>query len=253
MKTLKTLILVSRPAVPALALGLGSFGFAAPSMTVVSRADLCVTEGAIQQLSDTRLSVDAAKMRAYLNTPTQQSVEAHFTYMGPTADEVRLCSGELRRQFGLKLCAGCLQPGVRDVANPARLKDRGLRQIKSPAALEFRMRQSWISQYQAAARRKYRRSLARQAAHPAGGNARCRIEGVCRQLSGLGGFLGIGRAGLGGTPRHSLGQRPAGHRASRGRASGRERSSSARVSSQFGRCRIALRSHLDSLTNATGP
>jgi hypothetical protein len=105
MKTLKTLILVSRPAVPALALGLGSFGFAAPSMTVVSRADLCVTEGAIQQLSDTRLSVDAAKMRAYLNTPTQQSVEAHFTYMGPTADEVRLGSGELRRQFGLKLRA----------------------------------------------------------------------------------------------------------------------------------------------------
>jgi hypothetical protein len=105
MKTLQTLKLIFRPAVPALALGLGGLGFAAPSMTAVSRADLCVTEGAIGQLSGTRLSVDAAKMRAYLNTPTQQSVDAHFTYMGPTANEVRLGSGELRRQFGLKLRA----------------------------------------------------------------------------------------------------------------------------------------------------
>jgi hypothetical protein len=105
MKTLKTLKLISRPALPALALGLGTLSFAAPSMTVVSRADLCVTEGAIEQLPGTRLSVDAAKMRAYLNTLTQQSVDAHFTYLGPPANELRLGSGDLRRQFGLKLRA----------------------------------------------------------------------------------------------------------------------------------------------------
>src|SRR5580692_4454707 len=105
MKTVKVL-LVFRRTVPALALGLGSFsiGLAAPSM-MVSRANLCVTEGAIEELSGTRLSVDADKMRAYLNTPTRQSVDAHFTYVGPTATEARLGSGELRRQFGLKLRA----------------------------------------------------------------------------------------------------------------------------------------------------
>jgi hypothetical protein len=106
MKTVKVLGLIFRPAVPALTLGLGSFsiGLAAPAMTV-SRANLCVTEGAIEELPGTRLSVDADKMRAYLNTPTRQSVDAHFTYMGPTATAARLGSGELRRQFGLKLRA----------------------------------------------------------------------------------------------------------------------------------------------------
>jgi hypothetical protein len=106
MKTLETFEWVLRPTLPALALGLGIFstGFAAPSMTV-SRADLCVTEGAIEQLPGTRLSVDAAKMRAYLNIPTRQSVGAGLTYLGPTVTEARLGSGELRRQFGLKLRA----------------------------------------------------------------------------------------------------------------------------------------------------
>jgi hypothetical protein len=106
MKTRKNLEWVFRPSVPALVLGLGGFsmGFAAPSMQV-SRADLCVTEGAIAELPGTRLSVDAAKMRAYLNTPTRQSIDAHFIYVGPASNEARLGSGELRRQFGLKLRA----------------------------------------------------------------------------------------------------------------------------------------------------
>jgi hypothetical protein len=42
-------------------------------------------------------------MRAYLDHSTPPSVEAHFTYLGPTGNEARLGSGELRRQFGLKL------------------------------------------------------------------------------------------------------------------------------------------------------
>jgi len=69
----------------------------------VSRANLCVTEGAIEELPGERLSVSVSKMRAYLNAFTPQLVEAHFTYLGPTENEARLGSGELRRQFGLKL------------------------------------------------------------------------------------------------------------------------------------------------------
>src|SRR4029077_16388116 len=36
---------------------------------------------------------------------TSQLVEAHFTFLGSTSSEARLGSGELRRQFGLKLRA----------------------------------------------------------------------------------------------------------------------------------------------------
>jgi hypothetical protein len=44
-------------------------------------------------------------MRAYLNAFTPPQVEARFTYLGSTGNEARLGSGELRRQFGLKLRA----------------------------------------------------------------------------------------------------------------------------------------------------
>jgi hypothetical protein len=44
-------------------------------------------------------------MRAYLNVPTPAVVEAQFTYLGGTQNEVRVRSGEFRRQFGLKLRA----------------------------------------------------------------------------------------------------------------------------------------------------
>ena len=49
--------------------------------------------------------MSVSKMRAYLNAFTAQLVEARFTYLGPTGNEARLGSGELRRQFGLKLRA----------------------------------------------------------------------------------------------------------------------------------------------------
>jgi hypothetical protein len=70
----------------------------------VSRADLCVTEGTIAP-SGPWLSVSVPKMRAYVNLTTPQSVEARFRYLGSTGNEARLGSGELRRQFGLKLRA----------------------------------------------------------------------------------------------------------------------------------------------------
>jgi hypothetical protein len=71
----------------------------------VPRANLCVTEGAIDELPGQKISVTVPKMRAYLNTRTPQDVEAQFTYLGSTGKEARLGSGELRRQFGLKLRA----------------------------------------------------------------------------------------------------------------------------------------------------
>jgi hypothetical protein len=44
-------------------------------------------------------------MRAYVNAYTQPMAEARFTYLGSTGNEAPLASGEMRRQFGLKLRA----------------------------------------------------------------------------------------------------------------------------------------------------
>jgi hypothetical protein len=71
----------------------------------VPHAKLCVTEGAIRQASGNRMSVNVPKMRAFLTIATTQDVEAHFTYRGKTAGEEPPGSGEMRRQFGLKLRA----------------------------------------------------------------------------------------------------------------------------------------------------
>ncbi len=71
----------------------------------VPHAKLCVTEGAIEQASGNRLSVNVPKMRAFVTVATTQDVEAHFTYLGQTPGEKPLGSGEMRRQFGLKLRA----------------------------------------------------------------------------------------------------------------------------------------------------
>ena len=71
----------------------------------VGRNNLCVTEGAIEKAASGRLSINVPKMRAYVNTWTAADVEARFTYLGPTAEESRLGSGQVRRQFGLKLRA----------------------------------------------------------------------------------------------------------------------------------------------------
>jgi hypothetical protein len=77
----------------------------AVKLVMVSKADLCVTEGAIEDLPGGRLSVSVPKMRAYLNAATPQEVAVRFTYLGSTGNEARLGSGEQRRQFGLKLRA----------------------------------------------------------------------------------------------------------------------------------------------------
>jgi hypothetical protein len=78
-------------------------------LSPVPRSDLCITEGAIEELPGGRLSVQVPQMRAYVNHMTPQDLEARFTYLGATQKEVRLRSGEVCRQFGLKLRAedGC--------------------------------------------------------------------------------------------------------------------------------------------------
>ena len=72
---------------------------------IIPRGDLCVTEGQVDAGQGNRLGVDVPKMRAYVNSWTSQAIEAHFTYLGPTREELPLGSGEIRRQFGLKLRA----------------------------------------------------------------------------------------------------------------------------------------------------
>ena len=72
---------------------------------LVSKTNLCVTEGSIEDLPGQQLSVNVPKMRAYVNSFTEPAAEVHFTYLGSTANETPLASGEMRRQFGLKLRA----------------------------------------------------------------------------------------------------------------------------------------------------
>jgi hypothetical protein len=75
----------------------------APVMVPAGAQDLCVTEGKVAALGASGLAVDSPKMRAFLNHATGQSIEARFKYLGATAHESALGSGEIRRQFGLKL------------------------------------------------------------------------------------------------------------------------------------------------------
>jgi hypothetical protein len=74
-------------------------------LELVSRGQLCVTEGTLEDAPGGGLVVNVPKMRAYVNALTPPSVEAQFTYLGSTGNEARLGSGQLRRQFGLKLRA----------------------------------------------------------------------------------------------------------------------------------------------------
>ena len=71
----------------------------------VPRSSLCVTEGTVSAGAGERLTVETTKMRAYVNGWTAQIIDTRFTYLGPTAEESPLGSGEVRRQFGLKLRA----------------------------------------------------------------------------------------------------------------------------------------------------
>jgi hypothetical protein len=77
-----------------------------PGLAPVARSQLCITEGTLESLPDRRLLVAVAKLRAVLAARGgRQAIEARFTYLGPTEETAPLRSGEMRRQFGLKLRA----------------------------------------------------------------------------------------------------------------------------------------------------
>jgi hypothetical protein len=75
------------------------------ALAPVSKAMLCVTEGKLSEAAPSTLSVAAPKMRAYVNANTLAEAQLRFTYLGPTDKDIPLGSGEMRRQFGLKLLA----------------------------------------------------------------------------------------------------------------------------------------------------
>lgn len=77
-------------------------------LVLIGRDKLCVTKGSIEQ-EGSGLQVTVPEMRAVVVYPTRPAAEARVTYLGPTAQDKPLRSGEIRRQFGLKLRAanGC--------------------------------------------------------------------------------------------------------------------------------------------------
>ncbi|HXZ31807.1 MAG TPA: hypothetical protein VEH30_05970 [Terriglobales bacterium] len=89
----------------AVALSIASAPAVAGDWFTVSRSDLCVTEGTIENAGNDRMSVDVPKMRAYATRASEQSIGLRFRYAGPTRKESALGSGQMRRQVGLKLRA----------------------------------------------------------------------------------------------------------------------------------------------------
>jgi hypothetical protein len=74
-------------------------------LRAVAPSQLCVTLGDVHPLSGNRVAILAPKVRAVMTSPTRAHAELRFTYVGPSAEEARLGSGELRRQIGIKLRA----------------------------------------------------------------------------------------------------------------------------------------------------
>lgn len=68
----------------------------------ITRKDLCVTRGAIEQAGD-RMRVEVPEMRAVATIAT--AAEIRFHYVGPTSEKSALGSEQVRSQFGLKLRA----------------------------------------------------------------------------------------------------------------------------------------------------
>src|SRR5580704_13142419 len=77
----------------------------AKKMMAIGTGKLCVTEGTINRGPGEQLTIDVPKMRAFVTDETAQTAEAHFTYLGETAQTAALGSGAIRQQFGLKLRA----------------------------------------------------------------------------------------------------------------------------------------------------
>ncbi|HWW95564.1 MAG TPA: hypothetical protein VN375_19495 [Vicinamibacteria bacterium] len=87
------------------ALWLAGGGSSTGQLRAVPREQLCITNGVITTNGGGALLVDSAEMRAVVASGPARIVEARLRYLGPTKEVKRLASGELRRQFGLKLRA----------------------------------------------------------------------------------------------------------------------------------------------------
>jgi hypothetical protein len=74
------------------------------SLSPVPREALCVTTGAIET-RDHHLLIEASEVRAVAAAGRARTVEARVRYLGPSVTTTPLASGEIRRQFGLKLRA----------------------------------------------------------------------------------------------------------------------------------------------------
>jgi|ERR1700733_6862531 len=83
----------------------GDSGSSTTKMMAIGGGQLCVTEGAVKRGRGVEFSIDMPKTRAFVAAETAQTVEAHFTYLGETAQTAALGSGAIRQQFGLKLRA----------------------------------------------------------------------------------------------------------------------------------------------------
>jgi hypothetical protein len=90
----------------------------------VGSGNLCVTEGAVENSSGDRLTVDAPKMRAYVNAWTSQAIEAqvHLSWTHSRRNETRFGRNtpSVRPETPR---AERLQPGVRHVAHRARVEE----------------------------------------------------------------------------------------------------------------------------------
>jgi hypothetical protein len=94
-----------RGALPVLLIASAVLAQPAQSLRPLSRAQLCVTEGALEAGADEGFAVMAPKMRAVARVPAGDAAEMRFTYLGPTAAQSPLGSGAVREQLGLKLRA----------------------------------------------------------------------------------------------------------------------------------------------------
>jgi hypothetical protein len=76
-----------------------------PALAPTARDRMCVTNGVVTQRPGGRLAIDTASSRAVVRDARGDDAEIRFRYLGPSAQNKPLASGELRRQIGLKLRA----------------------------------------------------------------------------------------------------------------------------------------------------
>lgn len=71
----------------------------------VEAQELAATSGELAPLGPGRFLIRSPTLRAELGRTPRTAAELEFVYLGPTAADAPLASGELRRQIGLKLRA----------------------------------------------------------------------------------------------------------------------------------------------------